>query len=100
MFVGYALDHAGDCYRMWEPQTGRVHESRDIIWLKQMVVARNQMPGRVEIITVIDCIPVVLPHGEIEKIIDQEILEFKSKKLGRVTFPVKFPIKQPGQVEG
>jgi hypothetical protein len=23
MFVGYALDHSGDCYRMWDPNTGR-----------------------------------------------------------------------------
>ena len=30
MFVGYALDHDGDCYRMWDPHTSRVHESRDI----------------------------------------------------------------------
>jgi hypothetical protein len=32
------------------------------------------MPGRVEIIPAIDCIPVVLPHSEVEKINDQEIL--------------------------
>lgn len=36
MFVGYALDHAGDCYRMWDPKTGRIHVTRDIIWLKRM----------------------------------------------------------------
>jgi hypothetical protein len=37
MFVGYALDHAGDCSTMWDLQTGRVHESRDMIWLKPML---------------------------------------------------------------
>jgi len=36
MFVGYALDHAGDCYRMWNPVTKRVHESRDVIWMHRM----------------------------------------------------------------
>jgi hypothetical protein len=36
MFVGYALDHSGDCYRMWDPVTKRVHETRDVIWLKRL----------------------------------------------------------------
>jgi hypothetical protein len=34
MFVGYALNHEGDCYRMWDPLTQRVHVMRDIIWLR------------------------------------------------------------------
>jgi hypothetical protein len=36
MFVGYAKDHEGDCYQMWDPKTKRVHETRDIIWLRRM----------------------------------------------------------------
>ena len=36
MFIGYALDHDGDCYRMWNPVTDGVHVSRDIIWLRRM----------------------------------------------------------------
>ena len=36
MFVGYAKDHAGDVYRMWDPTTNRVHVTRDVIWLKRM----------------------------------------------------------------
>jgi hypothetical protein len=36
MMVGYANDHTGDCYRMWDANTSRVHETRDIIWLKRM----------------------------------------------------------------
>ena len=36
MFIGYALDHEGDCYRMWNPKTNRVHETRDVVWLKRM----------------------------------------------------------------
>jgi hypothetical protein len=36
MFVGYALDHPGDTYRMWDPNTGRVHTSRDVTWLNRM----------------------------------------------------------------
>jgi hypothetical protein len=36
MFVGYALDHAGDAYHMWNPKTGWVHEMRNVIWLHHM----------------------------------------------------------------
>ena len=36
MFVGYSLKHAGDCYRMWDPLTSRIHMSRDIKWLDRM----------------------------------------------------------------
>ena len=35
MFIGYALNHDGDCYKMWDPKTGGVHETRDVIWLKR-----------------------------------------------------------------
>jgi hypothetical protein len=31
MFVGYCLNHTGDTFRMWDPDTKRVHLSRDII---------------------------------------------------------------------
>lgn len=36
MMVGYAPHHDGDCYMMWDPHTQRIHESRDITWLKRM----------------------------------------------------------------
>jgi hypothetical protein len=36
MFIGYADHHDGDCYRMWDPRTQRVHVTRDVIWLKRM----------------------------------------------------------------
>ena len=35
-FIGHAKNHAGDCYRMYDPETGGVHTSRDVIWLKRM----------------------------------------------------------------
>jgi hypothetical protein len=34
--VGYDLDHTGDCYRMYDPITERIHITRDIIWLNKM----------------------------------------------------------------
>ncbi len=36
LFVGYADGHAGNCYRMYNPMTSQVCESRDIIWCGQM----------------------------------------------------------------
>ena len=82
MFVGYAVDHAGDCYRMWDPRTGRVHESRDIIWLKRMFFTKNQTPGSFEIIPVIDYVPIASTNSDIEKTVDQEILENQEQEAG------------------
>ena len=42
IFVGYATDHDGDVYRMWDPRTGRVHETRDIIWLRRMFYTKKE----------------------------------------------------------
>jgi hypothetical protein len=33
MFVGYTQEHTGNCYRMYNPVTSRVSETRDIIWM-------------------------------------------------------------------
>jgi hypothetical protein len=35
MMVGYATDHEGDCYIMWNPATSRVYTTRDITWLNR-----------------------------------------------------------------
>ena len=42
VFVGYAIDHAEGVYRMWNPTTGRIHVSRDVVWLKRMYYQRQQ----------------------------------------------------------
>jgi hypothetical protein len=39
MFVGYSLDHNGDTLRMWDPDTKRVHLTRNIAWLNKMFFA-------------------------------------------------------------
>jgi hypothetical protein len=36
MMVGYSTDHTSDCYKMWDPATGGVHKTSDIIWLKRV----------------------------------------------------------------
>ena len=35
-FVGYADEHAGNCYRMHNPVTSQVNVTRDIIWIGYM----------------------------------------------------------------
>ncbi len=36
MFMGYALNQEGDCYRMWNPNTKKVSETRDVVFLNRM----------------------------------------------------------------
>jgi hypothetical protein len=36
VFIGYAANHEGDCYRMWNPTTGMVMLSRDVVVLQHM----------------------------------------------------------------
>ena len=42
MFVGYATDHEGDCYEMWNPPTRRLLTSRDITWLNRMYFQKDK----------------------------------------------------------
>ena len=35
IFVGYAELHASDCYRMFDPDTKRIHTTRDVRWLNR-----------------------------------------------------------------
>ncbi len=36
MIVGYASNHKGDCYRMWNPNTKKVSETRDVVFLNRI----------------------------------------------------------------
>jgi hypothetical protein len=51
MFVGYATDHAGDVYYMWNPKTNGIHVTRDIVWLKRMFYPA---PVRCELTSIIN----------------------------------------------
>ena len=44
MFVGYAKQHAGDCYEMLNLQTNRVLITRDVLWLNKMYFSDNSAP--------------------------------------------------------
>ena len=36
IFVGYAVNHPEGCYRMYDPATHRVRQSRDVVWLHRI----------------------------------------------------------------
>jgi hypothetical protein len=36
MFVGYTSNHEGDCYKMRNPKTKKISETRDVVFLKRM----------------------------------------------------------------
>eukprot|EP00979_Chaetoceros_neogracilis_P016303 scaffold7674_cov267-Chaetoceros_neogracile.AAC.1 len=36
MFVGYNDKAGDDVHRMWNPETNRVHNTRDIVWMKRL----------------------------------------------------------------
>jgi hypothetical protein len=54
MFVGYALDHAGDVYHMWKPKTGWVHETCDVIWLRRMYFEKPMEQEEIRIMPTLD----------------------------------------------
>jgi hypothetical protein len=37
MFMGYASNHEGNCYRMWNPNTKKVFKTRDVVFLNRML---------------------------------------------------------------
>ena len=49
MMVGYADGHAGDCYQMWNPDTNKVYESRDVVFLQRMFFERPAIPDLEEV---------------------------------------------------
>jgi hypothetical protein len=44
MFMGYASNHKEDCYRMWNPNTEKVTETRDVVFLNRMPFRTPTMP--------------------------------------------------------
>jgi hypothetical protein len=76
MMVGYALNHPGDTYRMWDPKTKRVHLTRDVTWLRRMFYPKALGAG-VEIgdQPVVDVIFPEIPNIEVGEGIDDEDLK-------------------------
>jgi hypothetical protein len=51
MFVGYALNHKSNCYRMWNPNTKKVSKTLDIVFLKRMFFGTPIKPVRKKLST-------------------------------------------------
>ncbi len=52
MFVGYTKEHTGNCYRMYNPVTSQVCETRDIFWCGHMYFT-SKNPGKTKSLPVI-----------------------------------------------
>jgi hypothetical protein len=46
MFVGYASNHEGNCYRMWNPNTKEISKTCDVVFLKKMFFGTPMKPVR------------------------------------------------------
>jgi hypothetical protein len=44
MFMGYASNHEGDCYRMWNPNTKKASMTCDIVLLNRMFFRKPTKP--------------------------------------------------------
>ena len=60
MMIKYSKDHAGDCYWMWGKETGGIHVTRDIIWLKQMYFPAKD-PGHEDVCKINDDLNLNIP---------------------------------------
>jgi hypothetical protein len=60
IFIGYTIDHTQDTYWMWDPTTSRVHETRDVIWMKRMFYGQETFTNNVAIVN--DNIQVTIPQ--------------------------------------
>jgi hypothetical protein len=52
MMLGYADDHAGDVYHMWDPDMDGVHETHDVTWLKRMYFTSTKPTAQELIVSV------------------------------------------------
>jgi hypothetical protein len=51
MMVGYSPDHGAGTYRMFDPNTNGVHQSRDVTWLRRKFYPSLLDAGKGEVIT-------------------------------------------------
>ena len=55
IFIGYAKNHAGDCYCMYNPATGYMTETRDITWLNHMYCGQPETSNEVVVYPQVAC---------------------------------------------
>ena len=68
MFVGYATEHSGDTYRMYDPKTNCIRVSRDVIWLKRMYF---EQPPRAREMTIEPIMFDIVREGEQQPLPDE-----------------------------
>ena len=83
MMVCYALNHAGDTYRMWDMKTNRVHEMRDVIWLKRMYFEKEEEAQDVviepdgvdpkEVVEIVEAGEGEEPQADEEEVVEEEV---------------------------
>ena len=73
LIVGYALNHHGDCYRMWNPKTNYVYETRDVIWLRRMYFQKLNVTPEQAIVPVVS----LQVDRESETVDDSTIIEVR-----------------------
>ena len=54
MFVGYDKNSGNYVYKMWNPDTNRIHNTWDIIWLKSMFYQDKLTTGMLADVTHFD----------------------------------------------
>jgi hypothetical protein len=54
IFIGYAIDHPGDCYCMCNPTNWQVYETRDVMFLKRMYYKSTKTFNEVEVEAMIE----------------------------------------------
>ena len=95
MMVGYALNHAGDTYRMWDMKTNRVHETRDIIWLKRMYFEKEEEAQDVviepdvgvdpkEVAEIVEAGEKEEPQADEEEVVEEEVGAGNQTRSGRI----------------
>jgi hypothetical protein len=104
MMVGYALNHAGDTYRMWDMKANCVHETRDVIWLRRMyfenkdkaqdVVIEPDADNPVEGVEIVEAREGEEPQADEEEVVEEEEEEVdagnQTRSGCRVNRPMRF----------
>jgi hypothetical protein len=49
MFVGYAKNHPGDTFRMYNPATGGIHKTHDVLWFRRMYYEKPLSPNEFQV---------------------------------------------------
>ena len=95
MMVGYALNHAGDTYRMWDMKTNRVHETRDVIWLKRMYFEKEEEAQDVviepdvgvdpkEVVEIVEAGEGEEPQADEEEVVEEEVCAGNQTRSGHI----------------